>query len=489
MVKQGHTELGPFYFKRPLPEGEGTESAVLWPFLQSYSSPGVRQLAFRPLLNWRTAETGGLNGNVFEVQALWPLFLYRRTEGVSRLKTRVYPVFFHRRFHRPEGDEEVDTALLPFVLTGDSEKLGSYFALFPLGGVLKGFFAQDKIRFFLFPLYAEAWKGEHHSRHILWPFFSYGKGGGRSSLRIFPFYGRKERENWSKKVFVLWPFFARAQEWLGTERATDSWFFLPFYGRQQTPFGQISYYFYPFFSYQRNEKPGNRYRAWTLPWPLVQGMRGDRYWKTYFWPFWGKSRVSDYYEKEIAAYPIYWFSSFSTLDSRTARRYVLPLYWDTHKTDKSGRELQKRLKVWPLLELNRERQGQSHLNLLSPLWFRDPAGIERNYGDFWTLYREESSGEGREIHRILWYRWAGDDAPPETRAQPPGGRLEETGGEQTPEAAEKNGFTVPEGDGKAGREEGTRKEPTGSPGEEIMNEIPWADKLLEPFREEKGNSP
>jgi len=490
MIKEGHTELGPFYYHRPLPEGEGAESAVLWPFLQSHSSPGVRQFAFRPLLNWRTEETSGLRGNVFEVQALWPLFLYRRTEGVNRLKTRLYPVFFHRRFQRPEGELETDTAFLPLLFAGDSEKLGSYFALFPFGGVLKGFFSQDKIRFFLFPLYAEAWKGEHHSRHILWPIFKYGKGGGRSSLRVFPFFGWKEKENWNKKLFILWPFFARVQEWLGTEHPTDSWFFLPFYGRQQTPFGRISYYLFPFFSYQRNERPGNRYRAWTMPWPFYQGMRGDRYWKTAFWPFWGRYRVGDHYEKEILAYPFY--SSFATHTPRTLsrRRYILPLYWDRHIFDLDGKELEKRLKLWPFFELESDREKNSHFQFLSPLWFRNPEGMERNYSDFWTLYRHETiAAAGMEVHRVLWYRWAGENHDAEPAPQPREGQLRDNAGEQRPEAADEVDFRRPEGYERGEGEERLIEPPPGSPHEEILSDIPWVRKLWEPFPENQGSKP
>ena len=59
-----------------------------------------------------------------------------------------------------------------------------------------------------------------------------------SSFRCWPLFGWKKKEDWYNKVFVLWPFFSRVQLYLGTDRPTDSWFFLPFYGSQQTPFGK-----------------------------------------------------------------------------------------------------------------------------------------------------------------------------------------------------------------------------------------------------------
>ena len=468
MVREGHTELGPFYYHRPLPEGEGTETAWLWPFFQKMESPKVRQFAFRPLLNWRHEDTGGPNRHVFEVQGVWPLFQYRKTQGVTRLKIRILPIFWHRRFHHAGGDEEVDTALTPVLFAGSGEKLGSYFALFPLGGELKGFFAQDRIRFFLFPLFAEAWEGEHHSWHVLWPIFRYGEGGGKSSFRLFPFFGWKERENWYKKLFILWPLFARSQEWLGTEHPTDSWFFLPFYGRQRTPFGRISYYLFPFFSYQRNEKPGNRYRAWTLPWPFYQATRGDRYWQTYFFPLWGKYRVADTYEKQIALYPIYWAFSYRGERTLRKRRYVLPFYWDWHELDSEGLELRRRIKLWPFLDISENLDEQWHLNALSPLWFRDPHGWERNYGDFWTLYRRERTPEGKEIERFLWYRRA-VPAPPDEGpdGRPPANRQ------------------APDADEGPGKQEGVPL----TPAEDIIGQLPFGKELVKPLEDFDGFVP
>ena len=464
-IKKGHTELGPIYYKRPLPENQGTESALLWPFFQKYSSTTVKQFAFRPLLNYRIEETDGPNGNVTEMQSAWPLFLHRKTQGLTLSRTRVYPLFFHRHFRHPEGDDDVDTFLLPFLLTGNSGSQGKYFALFPFAGELKGIFGADRIRFLLFPLYAESRSKEHRSWHILWPFIKYGKGGGKSSFRIFPFVGWKEKENWNKKLFVLWPFFVRAQEWLGTEHPTDSWFFLPFYGRQRTPFGKIHYFLYPFFSYQRSENPGNRYREWQIPWPFFRMIRGDNFRQTYFWPFWGKYTHKDRYHKDFALYPIYWFYAFGTRETITTRRYVLPFYWDRRVMDHSGQGIRKRIKVWPFLDRTKDVNGKSSLSFLSPLWFRDKNGFERNYGDFWTLYHGERDPDGRTDQRILWYRWYGSD-PAQSAATGTGTSTKANPGEED----------IP----------GPHPQ---SPGEDLLGETPWIKELIKPFKEVEGSVP
>ncbi len=420
MVSRQRTELGPLYYRREPPGEPGAEqSAVLWPFFQRYESERVRQTAFRPLLNVRTVETDRDLGTLFEVEALWPLFLYRKTEGPTRLKTRLLPFFFHTRFQHPGGGEETDTALFPFLLFGTSEAEENYFALFPLGGSLRGFFSKDRIRFLLFPLYADTREGDFRARHLLWPFIRYGKGGGRSSFRIWPLVGWKEKEGWYKKFFVLWPFFARVQTLLGTEHPTDSWYFLPFYARQQTAFGKIHYFLYPFFSYQRHERPGHRFREWTLPWPFVRITRGDKVWKTEIWPLWGR-RKKPKYANQFVLYPVYRSLVYGEPRKRTHRRYILPFYWSWSLRDEERNELiGKRVKGWPLFDYTRAEGGVTSFRTLSPLWFwRPQGGFERNYSDFWTLYKVRRDPDGMVRRRILWYRWGKCPDREETGTKP-----------------------------------------------------------------------
>jgi hypothetical protein len=405
MVTKERTELGPFYFRRDLARPEATESAVLWPFFQKYESPTVSQFAFRPLFNVRREDTGrDLRGNMNEVQFLWPLFLHRRTEGPNRLRVRLLPVLFHERFQHPNGPEEVDTLLLPFILSGRSEADENYFAFFPFGGTLRGFFGRERIRFVLFPLYADTKLGEHRSRHFLWPIFRHSRGGGMSSFRFFPLFGWKKKENRYKKMFILWPIFSRVQYRIGGDRPVNAWFFLPFYGRQQTAFGKIQYFLYPFFSYQRNERAGNRFREWMIPWPFVQITRGDREWRNAFWPIWGK-RTKTNYSNTFFLFPIGRRVVYGEPEYLTSRLYVLPLYWSWRVTE-HGEFSKGRIKGWPLFDYSSWGEEAKQFRTLSPLWFwRPERGFERNYSDFWKFYQYRRWTDGLRERKVLWYRW------------------------------------------------------------------------------------
>lgn len=418
MATKERTELGPFYFRRELPRPEATESAILWPFFQKYESARISQFAFRPLVNVRREDTGwDLQGNIHEVQALWPLFLYRRTEGLTRLKIRLLPVFHHVRFQHADGPEEVDTHLLPFLLSGHSETGEDYFAIFPLGGTLRGFFGRERIRFALFPLYADTREGEHRSRHFLWPIFRHSHGGGKSSFRFFPLFGWKKKEGWYDKRFVLWPFFSRVQYRIGTDRPLDSWFFLPFYGRQETPFGKIQYFLYPFFSYHQNERPGNRFREWNLPWPIVRFTRGDLEHATQVWPIWGRHSKPNF-RKEFLFYPIYHSFLYGDADRMMQRTYVLPLYWSWRVTE-GGEFSHGRIKGWPLFDASMRGEEERQFRALSPLWFwRPDGGFERNYSDFWKFHEHRRWEDGLLERKILWARFFSNlpGAPGESEA-------------------------------------------------------------------------
>ena len=410
MASKDRVELGPLYSKRPIPDQKGQEWSLLWPFVDGYSTATVSQIGFRPLFNLRRESREEPDGDMIEVQALWPLFLYRKNDGLKQKVIRLYPVFFHREFLHPDGRTERDTAFYPFLLSGrSSDSHENYFSIFPIAGTLKGLFGKDRIRFLLFPLCAESVEGGHHSWHFLWPFVQYGSGGGKSSFRIWPLVGRKKKEGWYEKSFVLWPFYVHSQERLASEHPLDSWFLLPFYGRQQTAFGKIQYFLYPLVSYQRNERPGNRFREWQAPWPLFSLARGDRYRKTYLWPFWGRQQ-RETYRQEFIAYPLYWLFEYRSPGRVNKRRFVLPFHWSWHLRDEKAQTGQDMSKVWPLLYRASEQGGEERLNILSPLWFRDPDGFERNYGPLWTMYRRRRTSLGGTEHRLFWYGWSGAEA-------------------------------------------------------------------------------
>jgi hypothetical protein len=401
VVSRGRVELGPLSYTREVPGMEKREQGVLWPLFHCSSTRDSREYAFRPLFDVRVEHEGRAEATT-ELQALWPLILYRKRPDEFRV--RLFPVFHYTDYRHPDGVRDVDWALLPLVFGGTADRQGSYCAVFPLGGVLEGLLGKDRIEFVLFPLFAHARDGEHRSWNVLWPFFQYGHGGGRTSYRAWPLFGRKWKEGSYHREFLFWPLVVHQREREGLERPTESWFFLPFYGNQQTPFGRIQYWLFPFFSYQRNERPGNRFREWNAPYPFFSVAYGDRRRKVSLFPFWGRN-VVDRTESIFALYPFYWSLRETTGTSVERRYWVLPFYWSRDLAPSGGEGGRERfVKLWPFLDYELGAEGVSRVRALSPLWFRDPEGLERNYSVFWQWYEEtRQPAQGVLSRRILWF--------------------------------------------------------------------------------------
>ena len=441
---KGNIELGPLYYDREVPDSGGREGALLWPFFQWESTPSIRQYGFRPLINLRWENEQHPDKKMTEIQAVWPIFLYRR--NAEEFRIRVYPIFHYTHYYDPDRPRDTKWALIPVLFGGRTRDQGSYFAIFPLGGRLHRYFGKDTVRFFMFPLYADAVDREHRSWNVLWPIFQHGHGGGKTSYRFWPLVGRKSKEGVYQKEFLLWPLIMHLRERIGLEHPTESWFFIPLYGKQGTPFGSIYYALFPLFSYQRNEKPNDRLREWTAPWPIFTYGKGDNYSKLYFWPLWG-DKVTGGFETQFALYPLYTYYIHRSKTSMTRRYWCLPFYWSMERKglpEAGGGE--RTIKIWPFMDYA-SKEERERIRLLSPLWFRDPEGFERNYSTFWQLYTREEFRGRLVSSRILWfYDYEGlddmedkENEPGESRStglRPEVNRIPEDRGAQDDEAQE-----------------------------------------------------
>ena len=203
------------------------------PFWEIYDEPdGSKEYVFRPLGGVR------VGANQTRTRILWPLMLF----STSKERDRVWllPIFYHQRRTTMEGKEDVDYALFPLVFTGTSPKEGSYFALFPIGGVLKGLLGQDYITFVLFPLFWRQRDRDRVSYHVLWPIVNWLRGETRKGWRFWPLFGdyqgwTEEGEAKYRRRFILWPLIHIQENNLDTRNPTHFFMVFPFYGRIKSP--------------------------------------------------------------------------------------------------------------------------------------------------------------------------------------------------------------------------------------------------------------
>ena len=415
------------FVERRLGPGNRSTSHILWPLLSVTRSREERSFALRPIL---AAES---RPGEKRAEALWPIFSYRR-EGENRTFL-ARPLFLYKRRVRVEGSgREVDTDwfLFPLLFGGRDTREGSYFAVFPLFGTLKGQLGKEKLSFFLFPLWLAGRDKRYDSFHFMFPIMAYWKGPENFGRRLFPFFGVNKREGHYDRRFWLWPFFARWKTGLDTFYPADTFIFFPFYGRVKSrnirdpdnpkPHLDWRFYMWPLYSF-RKYAFRNKTEA-HVPWPIFGHERADGLVVRKLWPIWGVRKSNDRRDKFVL-WPFYrrtllheqyresrWHNVafiFSTyldrwVEDEKGNRYPPPWPEDfgkipdprieagTHKpypTREGEIRSRRYTQLWPLFRYKRNELGEMSLQMLSVIPHRSGGRAETLWGPFFSFYRCE----------------------------------------------------------------------------------------------------
>lgn len=362
------------------------------PLFETQCSTGRTFAALRPFYSEREDPVGERLSRYF----LWPVASFH--ERWNETSWRFLLLFGHD-FDSAEPGSRFKLFLLPFFFAGRDAQREPYAALFPLGGVIRDFLGQDRISFFLFPLYCHSSVNQTHSWHVLWPFFSRTEGPGVHRLGVFPFYGRSEQEGkWSKR-YVLWPLWTQA-EYAYSNSSGNAWMLWPALGRVSLDNQSSWLVLPPFFRWTRT---ADRV-AFYGPWPFFQYGSGEKE-LLYLWPLWGRSRDKDE-RSGFALWPIVRWGGVMRGKEETRWFDVAPvLHYGirapvaTNGTD-TVEVSARNVRVWPLFSYYRD--GNASRFRFVELWPLPPApGVEQNWSPLWTLYqsvRWEDAGEDE----LLW---------------------------------------------------------------------------------------
>jgi len=365
------------------------------PFYETYDTPSSvgsgtgTETFFRPLGSYENL-TGMGRDNPKTQEDLWslgqhvrvlsPFFDFRWGSPGSRYW--VLPVFYYRSHAPTAAGTHYNWMVFPFLFGGNNVAHESYFALFPLGGNLKGLLGHDDIVFAFFPLYWYWNTQEHglerHSAHFLLPFFNIA-WGGRTGFRFWPFYGhyqavKSDGQPLYDRKFVLWPFYIRQQNQLDFD-PTDLLFIAPFYGQSLGQRTQSYTYMWPLSQTSYDRKYNRKsYMGYLFPYRLTTGQAD-------FWPFYGVKRreslvrVAGIYTKlyrQFLLWPIQRYTWSTDGLAEDTRLWILPLFWHFYYIDRGEMRLRSETKVWPLFRI-RETKSWSDprvdFDLVSPLWF------------------------------------------------------------------------------------------------------------------------
>lgn len=390
----GESNLWPLQVRQwDSPVGRPDHTGSLGPFFAKTLREETRILSFRPLWTSFLNQTSGVR----ESHILYP-FLNWTVDGD----------LFHGhllnllQFRRDPAREEAFFQLFPFVFSNRTpEPDESYFAVWPIGGVLKNRLWRDRISFFAWPLFVQTVRDDETRTHIPYPFIQMLDGPHSRGFGIWPLYGQFARDNDYAHRWALWPFFYHYRDKLDEPVPYERFGVLPFYHRETAAGLKSETYVWPFFGYTREFEPRKSYSETRYFWPLLVQGRGEERHVNRWMPFYTREREPGY-EKRWYMWPLLELESFEQPGLRRERTsFFYFLYRDErqHFADTTARLSF----LWPLYGYWHDGHDRTQVQVFDPLSVFFPANraVRENWSPLFALYRfDERSGNAR--HSLLW---------------------------------------------------------------------------------------
>jgi hypothetical protein len=368
------------------------------------------EFSLRPLFRYKRVEA--LNRT--EIDYLFPFGAYKRNG--REIQNHLYPLFQYMRRVDEHGFEKLDWMATPLILGGNHGVEGSYLTFLPFGGTLRGALGKEYIVSVLFPLFAYTRLKDYETYHVLFPLIGWHAGPGNEGFRFLPFYAHHKRTNPDGVVLydrtsILWPLFTWETNNNNSRNPWTSWVIFPVYGQVRSPQVDETYLFWPFFKHKVDKRAD--LHELHLPFPFVWVAWGKETARFDLWPLGGYHRNGGY-SRWFALWPFIRHQRHESEAQIENDFWFLPVYWNWDRTYPDG-SLDSEVKVWPLLRVDRRRDGRFSVHALSLLWFRDENRFEEVISPLWELFKYSEAADGRrDLHllfNIFRCEWTPDGAP------------------------------------------------------------------------------
>ncbi|MFT5284076.1 MAG: hypothetical protein ACI8TQ_000227 [Planctomycetota bacterium] len=402
--------LAPLY-TRLSSAGGGTKSEALFGAViaerDRHDGP-LDAWALRPLVGWEREPDGPSGPTPLENSKSRTEFLYplgSKNEGVRSSSNSFFPIYTYHWRKTKDGERWTLLTLPGFWFARDSDG-GSSTAWFPIAGHVEDFLTYDTINFFLFPLYANATRGEAKSQHFLYPILGWTFGGGESSHRFWPLYTHAEIDGVYDRTSVLWPIFhwQTNGKFLGADKAEHMWMVWPLFGKTRRQSFKSYSVAWPFFGYATD--PRADFWALDAPWPLVRIQRGGQNpaaeERTRVWPFFSHFR-GDRLESWNYAWPLVHKRKETYPLARRDSFYFLPFWQSWRRTDEETGTKTSWKKAWPFYQ-RRIQNGRNRFSSLAPF----PFHFDERFDFYWAWPFELWTSEEQLEEQIRSERaWGG----------------------------------------------------------------------------------
>ena len=348
--------------------------------------------------------------------AAWPLAAGKRFG--EQVSWRVLVAYYLDQ-DRTDAEARYRFWLLPVWFHGRDDDGAGYAALFPLGGEIRNVLWKDRVRFFLWPLWASSQVNEVHTTDVLFPIYSRttSADGHLEKFRVLPFYSYAKNERQFVKRAVLWPVWNHAR-YVHPQAEGTAWVLFPVCGRINLNSQKGWMFLPPFFQHVRGEKVSRTF----FPWPFFQRETGERE-RLEVWPLYGR-REEGPLKRQFWLWPLVSREENDWGRRHVVRWSVVPFWlratysenWlpsERKAAEERGEELPearvrgRREKLWPLYSRRSDLDADAFRFRAPDLWpGPTPSAVERSWAPIWTLAECRGQGENRDFE-LLWgtYRW------------------------------------------------------------------------------------
>jgi hypothetical protein len=400
----GETNFWPFFVQQTdSPYARPDHIGSMGPIFSETLRGETRILSIRPL--WTTFQYG--DTGVSSTHFVYPFINWTDTGEIKYLNTLNLI-----KYQRNDQSEETFFQIFPFVFSLQSPKPEvSYFAFWPIGGVLKNRFWRDEISFALWPLYVRTQKGDETWTHFPYPFLRTLSGPKSSGFAIWPLYGRAQRENDYTQTMALWPIYYHYREDLDEAVPYVRFAILPFYHRETAAGLKSESFVWPFFGYTRERDPLPEYSEIRYFWPfLVQG-RGEERYVNRWMPLYTNEREPGN-RKKWYLWPVLRREVFEEPGLTRERDSFLYFIFREERQHFAGTTARLTF-LWPFFSYWHDGYDRKQLQALDPLsvFFPTNEKVRENWTPLFALYRYDERMDNAR-HSVLWdfVVWEKDDS-------------------------------------------------------------------------------
>lgn len=362
---------------------------ALGPIAEQKPFEGRKMEAFRPLfMRWRG---GPVRGNYSFVA--YPFFSQYRDRYTHRVN--MFNLVQSREVAIPGRPPIRSFMFFPFVFYKDTGyESSSYAGFFPVKGMVRNFFNQDKIEWFLFPGAIAREKNGVRRTAFIWPFFKNQTGPKAGGGGVWPLFQHYWQEGKNKEMYAFWPLCYQVKEDLDTDYPTLKEGFLPFFAIEDRKNKYSIHVIWPFFGYMDLKDPD--YHEDRIFWPFVIKGRGTEQFRNRFAPFYSHS-IFHGVDKKWYTWPLFkvqrWEQDGLAIDQQ---QFVFFFWWRQRQRSLENPDLPcaEKSHVWPLASYWNDGAGHVQFQMLSPfeVFFPTNKVVREMYSPIFAVWRYAENG-------------------------------------------------------------------------------------------------